>query len=311
MKKYNDITYMNIETIIKHLFALLVSKLPIDTAIQKYIDYLYQSTNPYFLTIANKLNDYLQFKEKCNSSLIDELFFSDFEKYLNTWKAVKKYDFHIYVECRLKAFIKFFKKLILYLTSFIEADISEKGKYSFDHIYDILAMRLILYLGSIDTSKSIEILYEFLNEVINFYLKKGFTLKSVNLLNNSDFNSKEHPDVFVPTFSGVPDAFINNVKDYYSFPKLNGYQSLHLVLMSPSGLYIEIQICTLATHTRIDCTHCDHDLSKYAKNVFCNEIDAFDLQKINISGFNYDKTKDELDDNIGMLKPITVFKKII
>ena len=76
---------------------------------------------------------------------------------------------------------------------------------SFDEIYDILAVRIIF------TSPSIE---EEVNECFRIYVAITKLYKS-------------HPD---------------RLRDWLSHPKANGYQALHVTLMSNQGRWIEVQI---------------------------------------------------------------------
>ena len=76
---------------------------------------------------------------------------------------------------------------------------------TFDEIYDILAVRIIF------TPKNVE---EELNECFNIYV-------SVSKI------YKPHPD---------------RLRDWVSHPKANGYQALHVTLMSNRGQWIEVQI---------------------------------------------------------------------
>lgn len=76
---------------------------------------------------------------------------------------------------------------------------------SFEEIYDILAVRIIF------TPKDIE---EEINECFNIYV-------------NITKIYKPHPD---------------RLRDWVSHPKSNGYQALHVTLMSNKGQWIEVQI---------------------------------------------------------------------
>ena len=76
---------------------------------------------------------------------------------------------------------------------------------SFDEIYDILAVRIIF------TSPSTE---EEVNECFRIYVAITKLYKS-------------HPD---------------RLRDWLSHPKANGYQALHVTLMSNQGRWIEVQI---------------------------------------------------------------------
>lgn len=78
-------------------------------------------------------------------------------------------------------------------------------KVSFDEIYDILAVRIIY------RPKSIE---EEINECFRIYVAISQIYKS-------------HPD---------------RLRDWLSHPKSNGYQALHVTLMSKLGRWIEVQI---------------------------------------------------------------------
>ena len=76
---------------------------------------------------------------------------------------------------------------------------------SFDEIYDILAVRIIFTPNNRD---------EEINECFNIYVAISKIYKS-------------HPD---------------RLRDWLSHPKANGYQALHVTLMSHQGRWIEVQI---------------------------------------------------------------------
>ena len=76
---------------------------------------------------------------------------------------------------------------------------------AFEEIYDILAVRIIFTLKNKD---------EEINESFNIYVKISQLYKS-------------HPD---------------RLRDWLNHPKANGYQALHVTLMSKQGRWIEVQI---------------------------------------------------------------------
>ena len=75
----------------------------------------------------------------------------------------------------------------------------------FEEIYDILAVRVIFEPEEIDTE---------LNDCFNIYVKLSKIYTS-------------HPD---------------RTRDWVSHPKANGYQALHVTLMSKQGEWIEVQV---------------------------------------------------------------------
>ena len=81
----------------------------------------------------------------------------------------------------------------------------QKKHVTFEEIYDILAVRIIF------TPRSRE---EEVNECFNIYVAISKIYKS-------------HPD---------------RLRDWLNHPKTNGYQALHVTLMSKQGLWIEVQI---------------------------------------------------------------------
>ena len=81
----------------------------------------------------------------------------------------------------------------------------QKKRVSFDEIYDILAVRIVF------RPKKEE---EEVNECFNIYVALCKLYKS-------------HPD---------------RLRDWLSHPKANGYQALHVTLMSNRGQWIEVQI---------------------------------------------------------------------
>ena len=83
---------------------------------------------------------------------------------------------------------------------------------AFEEIYDILAVRIIF------TPKNQE---EEINESFNIYVKISQLYKS-------------HPD---------------RLRDWLNHPKANGYQALHVTLMSKQGRWIEVQIRTRLCRT--------------------------------------------------------------
>lgn len=140
---------------------------------------------------------------------------------------------------RLKNYISFLEKV----RSFIYDGLDP---YS---INDELGFRLIVGTQRYDNEKTIEQLYEVANKVIAFFvIRKGYQLIKPSPANGLGFNPELFPKVFVPKKGQIYPEYAKYVKDYFIAPKKKGYQALHMVFVTKSGLTIEVQLRTFASH---------------------------------------------------------------
>ena len=238
---------------------------------------------------------------------------------MKKWKKSKNYTFQIVVKKRKKGYIKFNEKTRLFIENSLNAeDEYQKCKFSLERICDEIGIRLILLLGNVDTIENIKLCYEVLFEVYHFFtLKKGYLPITAEPLCDLGFNPKDHPEVIVPNDNDIiiPYESRSKVKDYYKTPKSNTYQSLHIAFSSSLyGLPFEIQIRTMATHTRVEFAtslHDEHDKNRYHNRIYLNR------HNINIYGYRYVKTVDTdghesyvIEDLIGLEKSVNPFEII-
>jgi len=74
----------------------------------------------------------------------------------------------------------------------------------------------------------------------------------------------------------MPDMTVIREKDYIRNAKPNGYRSYHMILRSPSGYYIEVQLRTISMDTWAALEH--H--MKYKKNLTCDtELVSSELKR--------------------------------
>lgn len=140
---------------------------------------------------------------------------------------------------RLKNYISFLEKV----RSFIYDGLDP---YS---IKDELCFRLVVGTKRYDDEESIKQLYGVANKVISFFvIRKGYQLLKPSPANDLGFCSELFPKIFVPQKALIYPEYSKYLKDYFIAPKKKGYQALHMVFVTKSGLVIEVQIRTFASH---------------------------------------------------------------
>lgn len=143
------------------------------------------------------------------------------------------------VSGRLKNYISFLEKV----RSFIYDGLDP---YS---INDELGFRLVVGTKRYDDNDSIKQLYDVANKVISFFvIRKGYQLVTPSPANGLGFRPELFPRIFVPQKGLIYPDYSKYVKDYFVAPKKKGYQALHMVFVTKSGLTIEVQLRTFASH---------------------------------------------------------------
>ena len=140
---------------------------------------------------------------------------------------------------RLKNYISFIEKVRTFIYD---------GLDPFS-INDELGFRIVVGTKRYDDEETIEQLYEIANKVIAFFvIRKGYQLIKPSPANGLGFNQELFPKVFVPPKGLIYPEYAKYVKDYFVAPKKKGYQALHMVFVTKSGLTIEVQLRTFASH---------------------------------------------------------------
>ena len=212
---------------------------------------LYPERSIYLTPYLYKLENYLKFYYNHRALMDIEKIIDEFKFYLF------KFNIPFEIFGRVKNYTSFMKKL----RSFI-----------YDHldpltINDEFGFRLIVGTKSKDDQDSINLLYLVANLTINYFVDiKHYKLIVPSQKNITGFNKLLYPDVFVPEQSQIEEKNRPFVKDYYVDPKANGYQSLHIVFLEPSGRTIEVQMRTFAGeyHSTYIADHQQHKKDRYS-----------------------------------------------
>ena len=260
----------------------LYSEKTVPDVLERYIKELASANEIQHTIHANKLASY-------QNAIKDKQYLKDMRKLFNEMydlldKNHPKLQF--YIDGRRKSLISTERKILQY----------NSLEQSLDLIRDFFAFRIILF-----GDHSINLIlhcYKVMEEIINFAAKQGFTpCKYLPLVDVANINEPQN-DYFQ---SFQYNAYI---KDYICFPKQNGYQSLHLVLVDTKGRQLEIQVKTLEMHANNEtgeASHLNYKEKKY-------NIDfPLDRNKISINGYSYVNGK--VFDYAGVERHIIVFQR--
>lgn len=275
----------------------------------KYVSALRKINSVYHKLYANKLIEYQE--TVCN---FDNLFLleSDFLKlkqHLCEFKKSSEIILPVSLTKRRKNFIGLNEKIRYTLLKSL--DNSQDKTASLSQILDILGFRIIVgnqKNSTKDELDSVDCCYTILNELFRFFIDLGYSPVELNF-NKENFVNSKHPNVVLPsTTSYILPGLEIYVKDYIRYPKENGYQSLHVVFKTNSGLSFEIQIRTHSMHYRAEFEKANH--TEYNEEKYKDVKIVFDPLKTNIMGykaipdFSSDKDKENpkliIMDQIGL-----------
>lgn len=258
-----------------------------------YIKSLKEAGGIYNVLYANKIMEYKALTTNLANISLLESDFCELKSFLSNWKKQNNIKYTISIFKRKKNFIAYNEKIRLFL---------QTGR-PLAKILDVLGFRIIIGNGIKDDMASVECCYKILTEIINFfvYQKNCYPLEA-EPLTDAKFIKEDYPQIIVPSKPLLPSEFAINVKDYIQNPKENGYQSLHVVIHSPSGFYFEIQIRTQAMHFHAEFLTARHD--NYKDSRYPSRIE-FDRSKVNMLGYAYKDGK--VHDLIGLETSIDPF----
>lgn len=204
----------------------------------------------YYTKLQNYLNNYYNYQSV--SGLEQEMM------------ELKQFLFNQKIPCNISGRLKNYIALVEKVRTFIYDGLDPFS------INDELGFRIIVGKSRYDDDKSIQQLYSIANAVISFFVvAKGYKLLLPSPAIGCGFDPKLYPDVFVPKNSLILPEYSIYVKDYFVRPKKKGYQALHMVFLTKSGLIMEVQIRTFASHYHAEyiSTHEMHKESRYGKSV--------------------------------------------
>lgn len=231
---------------------------------------------------ANKLKAY-------QNVINDKTYLKDMRTFFNRTFSLltKKHpNLRFSIAGRKKSLISTERKILQYI---------ELGR-SLDLIRDFFAFRIILFGDS--SLNLTEHCYKVIEEIIELGITNGFTpCDRLPLLGVDDIT--EHKNDYFSNFK-----YKGYIKDYICFPKANGYQSLHLVLVDTKGRYLEIQVRTLDMHAAIESGIANHE--DYKKTKYNLDF-PISREKIKLEG--YKVINNHLVDFESIENPGTVFKR--
>ena len=250
--------------------------------LESYIKELSESSEIKDNMHANKLRSY-------KNVINDRQYLRDMRTFFNrTFDSLTKSHpkLRFSIAGRKKSLISTERKIIQYL---------ELGR-SLDLIRDFFAFRIILFGDN--TLNLIEHCYKVIEEIIELGISNSFTpCERLPLLDVEDLTL--HKNEYFSKFK-----YKHFIKDYICFPKSNGYQSLHLVLVDTKGRYLEIQVRTFDMHTDIESGKANHE--DYKKNKYKLNLN-FEKEKINLDGYRF--INDHIVDFEAIEAPGTVFER--
>lgn len=263
---------------------LEADKLRGNTFVPNYLDM-------YHTKLENYLNKYYNYESL--AELEKEII--ELKKFLSSLKLPCS------ISGRLKNYVAFMEKVRTFIYDGLDP-------YS---INDELGFRIVVGTKRFDDEESINHLYEVANKVIAFFvIRKGYQLIKPSPANGLGFNQELFPKVFVPSKGLIYPEYAKYVKDYFVAPKKKGYQALHMVFVTKSGLTIEVQLRTFASHfhAEYNATHLAHKDERYgasSKELTQEEKEAdakrqaaikvvFDPEKVNLDSY-FSKNGETLD----------------
>lgn len=260
----------------------LYTEKTVPDVLERYIKELLETGEITSILHANKLQSYL-------NMIKDKNLLRDLRKLFNeTYNLLDKKhpDLHFYIDGRRKSLISAENKIMLYTSI----------NKSLDLIRDFFAFRIILFGdSSIDLTGHC---YKVIENIIDFAAKKGFTpCDRLPLIDTVSLET--HQNDYFSKFK-----YKQFVKDYICFPKKNGYQSIHLVLVDTKGRHLEIQVRTLDMHILAEAGSAEH--GEYKEKKYCQGF-QFDRGKVQIHGYSF--YNGTVFDFAGVEKPLKVFQR--
>ena len=239
----------------------------IPEAIDLYIDHLRLQNDGKSLLHANILQEYREFFSSDTTMKLRRTFDGLYEILVQSHPHLR-----FRIAGRRKSYISLEQKIRKNL----------EANQSMDLIRDMIGTRIILMNGDEKDC------FRVMEALVSFCLKKGYTICEENLENEAPkWLEEECPLIYL---------FYYGMTDYITYPKNNGYQSLHVVFKNEYGKFFEVQVRNFNMHVHSAYGGANH--AKYKKEKY-EEI-SFDRKKIKMPGYFYPLPSGHALDLIGL-----------
>lgn len=187
----------------------------------------------------------------------------------------KMEDVNFKIEGRRKGVVNSLEKMIRLLN---------QGR-ALDLFRDAMGIRIIIFGNECEALQ--QKAYQITNDMINFMSKRHFILCEADPIpHDVSLNDGIAENILIPKESLVLPLYCTGVKDYFLYPKCNGYQSLHTVFRARNNSFIEIQVRTEQMHLHAEYNDAKHSLYKIDK--YGDRLHSkLDFSKIHMPGFRY------------------------
>ena len=234
-----------------------------------------------------------------NDMISDQKFLSVLRRaYENLYQILNKEapDLRFYIAGRRKSLISTEEKICKLLAE----------NRSLDLFRDSFAFRIILFGDEANSLKLINDCYYVMNQIIKFFVGKGFILCEEDpVVGTMENDSPLRQEIIIPKESKISKAYLYGVKDYILYPKANGYQSLHCVFRTSTGYCFEVQVRTFGMHVYAVDGNAEH--ASYKDKKYVNRI-HFDRDKVHIPGYGI-SSNGKIFDFVGLEKPLIIFQR--
>lgn len=224
-------------------------------------------------------------------------------------QAVKLFpEFSITTKAREKALVSYIHKCLI---SLIE-------KKPLEEIRDARACRVIIDSTFQDNHEKLsEALGNVVNETLTFLIDNGYQLILASTPKDTEnFDPSKHPGVYIPKKNYILPEYRQYVKNYVTTPKVNGYQSYHVITLDSNGNPIEIQFRTYDMDFHSEYKMANHDWYK-EEQIKKYNLPILDRSMVHWSNYRYETfsvvdrngniiEKTELADDAGLEKSVSI-----
>lgn len=137
------------------------------------------------------------------------------------------------------------------------------GRVDVNSVRDTYALRVVLSDRVIDTPSAVSFQYRVLKVLIDGLQDLSYTILPLNFSKKKEKLSEEYTNqIFIPkAIDPILIPYLPLFKNYVQYPNGNGYQGLHIIVITPEGITIEIQIRIMSQHVWAERGPASHDVN--------------------------------------------------